>query len=124
MVRITAPLLSQSASGTIAGRLTFETRNGRAYVYDKKRGKGYTLNGHTAGYGRNKYGSSYYGYTGKTTTQGGQKQGAQRVIFLSGWAAWALLSDEEKMILSDEARPLQITGANLFLKRYMDAHTL
>lgn len=119
MAHVTAPLGSFQATGTIGKLLTFETRNRRNIVYSKKTKTGYIIAGKLAGFGNNKYGAFFYGYHGRASRTGSQAQGARRVIFLAGWAAYALLTDEQKAVLSREAETKHMTGANLFISRYM-----
>jgi len=124
MAILSAPFLSQSASGTVGCFFTVEKRGAVQYAYKKKAKAGYTLTGLSAGFGHNLYGASFFGYTGRASRTGSQAQGARRVVFLAGWTAYALLTPDEKAILSEEARVYRVTGANLFMRRWLQDHRL
>jgi len=57
----------------------------------------------------------YYNPTNPQT----EPQQSWRAQFTAGWEAYALLTDEEKMLLSRQARLLQISGPNLFMRRWL-----
>lgn len=45
-----------------------------------------------------------------------------RAIFATGWEAYALLTPDEKVILSKEARNYRMTGPNLFMRRFLQSN--
>ena len=120
MAKVRGALLSQTATGTVAGHITFEKRGGAQYVYEKKRGSGGVFLGALAGYGQNLEGASVFGYSGRLSRLGSALQPVRKLFFLSGWGAYAVLSPSEKVILSSEARALRVSGANLFMRRWLE----
>lgn len=46
-----------------------------------------------------------------------------RAIFAAGWVEYNTLTDEEKLLLSKKARKLRLGGPQLFLRRWLQAHT-
>lgn len=60
----------------------------------------------------------YYNPSNPQTTA----QQAWRAVFSAGWEAYALLTTDEKMQLSKEARHYRLSGPQLFLKRYLESH--
>lgn len=49
-------------------------------------------------------------------------QQAWRTIFASGWAEYNMLTDEQKVLLSKEARLLRLSGPQLFMRRWLQAN--
>jgi hypothetical protein len=45
-----------------------------------------------------------------------------RSVFAAGWDAYNLLTPDEKVLLSKEARKYRMTGANLFMRRFLQAN--
>lgn len=119
MPKVTAPMLSESARGHLGGVLTAYRHTGRAYIIEKRKRRGLFFP-HKAGYGCTEYGASFYGFSpGRYVSRGSERQDVQRESFAQVWVAYALLTTEQKALLSDEARTLQMTGANLFMSRWL-----
>jgi hypothetical protein len=49
-------------------------------------------------------------------------QQAWRGVFAEGWTAYALLTSEEKLLLSRKARLLRMSGPNLFMREWLKAN--
>lgn len=49
-------------------------------------------------------------------------QQAWRSIFAAGWAVYNSLTPDEKALLSKQARKRGLTGANLFMSRWLQSH--
>lgn len=90
MVKITAPLMSQKASGSIGECLTFSARKSGAQVrYQKKQ---------------------------KDRQSAGQL--IQRAWYSQAVAGWLLLDADEKKIYNERAKTLTMTGFNLYIKEF------
>lgn len=92
-------------------------------------------------YGKARYGSSvsYAGIYQKKKTLKGYRvsqmkfyrptnpqtptQQAWRAVFADAWVAYAGLTTDQKLIYSKKARKLRLSGPQLFLKQYLQAHT-
>lgn len=123
MAKISAPLLSLSASGGISNFLSVERRSNKQYIYDKKRTRGFH-NFITAGFGTLRFGVAIFGYSGKISAKTfSADQTSRWFIFSLGWIAYKSLTPTDKMILSNEARELRLTGPNLFMRRWMKSHS-
>lgn len=46
-----------------------------------------------------------------------------RAIFAEGWVEYRLLTDEQKLLLSRQARKLRLSGPQLYFRRWLQAHT-
>ncbi len=51
-----------------------------------------------------------------------ETQQAWRAVLASGWEAYALLTTDEKVLLSKQARLRRMTGPNLFMSRWLQSH--
>jgi len=49
-------------------------------------------------------------------------QQAWRAVFSAGKAAWDVLTSDEKLALNKRARPLKMSGFNLFMREYLLSH--
>lgn len=49
-------------------------------------------------------------------------QQAWRSVFTDGWVQYALLTPDEKALLSSEARRYRMSGPNLFMRRWLQAN--
>jgi len=92
--------------GLIApGRSLFGFFNSACGIYQRKK----TLQGFKTSRMR------FYGPTNPQTTL----QQANRAKIASGWEAYALLTLDEKVLLSKQARLLRLSGPNLFMRRWL-----
>ena len=118
MSQVKSPLFSIKAKGTLGNILTSFEHSGRSYMLIKHKRRGLFV-GKISGFGRIYFGGSFFGYQGlfslKTKSQ---SQPAQRLVFQNAWLAYGLLTTEQKNLLSEEAKNLHMTGANLFMSRY------
>lgn len=105
MVKVTGPLLSISASGTIAHSLTYSKQKNTCYV------KGNRLE---------KVGD--YHFRNKPYTSQTPKQMAVRENFSNAVTEWKNLTEEEKEIYVDLAKGKATTGIALFIKEYMEEY--
>lgn len=91
MVRIKSPLMSQKASGTIAGILTFSDRKtGPQARFQKKQKDKITVDRST-----------------------------QRTLFNEAIGAWNLLNSNEKKEWNVQAKGQNLTGYNLYISIYI-----
>ena len=93
MVKTIGPLLSLDAHGTVAGLLTFSKRRSCKQVRFQKK------------------------QTDVITTA----RTAHRNLFLFAITAWHTLTTEQKETYNVRARPLPITGYNLYIQEYIQA---
>ena len=91
MVKLRGPLMSVDAKGTLGNTLTYQR-----------------------GFGKNRATR-----VPKHRDMQSSKQLTQRFCFQAARDEWAWLSGAEKDDLSDEAEQFQMTGYNLFLRRYL-----
>ena len=92
MVKVKGPLFSLTASGKIAERLVFSVRSSGQQVRFQKKQKDVL--------------------TASRLTQRG--------AYLQGVNAWKILTDNEKMEWITEAKPIQMTGYNLYMQNYLN----
>jgi len=118
MTLVKNPFLSKSARGIFANQLTAFSHAGKSHIILKRQRRG-LFAGLMAGLGRIYLGGSFLGFSGMMSEKTKkQEQGAQRLVFKNAWLAYALLTNEQKKALANEARFLSITGPNLFMSRY------
>jgi len=91
MPKLTGPLLSLKASGSIAKNLTFSERKSGSQVRFQKKQKDVLTSDRVE----------------------------HRARFLEAAAAWNALFEEEKLDYKQRAVSLAMTGYNLFLKEYL-----
>lgn len=92
MAKTKLPLFSLTASGSVAGLLTFSQRNtGQQVRYQRKQKDRYT-----------------------------NSRALQRWRYMEAVNSWNNLDEFEKNHLSMEARGLYMTGYNLHVKRYLE----
>lgn len=91
MAKIKSPLMSQSASGTIAGNITFSVRTSGQQVRFQKKQKD------------------------KITSL----RSDHRTIFSSAITAWNLLTSTQKRSWNIQAKGQNLTGYNLFISIYI-----
>jgi len=48
-----------------------------------------------------------------------ETQQAWRAVLAAGWTEYALLTEDEKVLLSKQARRLRMSGPNLFMRRWL-----
>jgi len=93
MPKLTGPLLSLRASGSVAKNLTYsERKTGSLARWQKKQKDVLT-----------------------------SERVEWRARFLQAVAAWHALTENEKEVYNEEAERLTMTGYNLFLKKYLSA---
>ena len=120
-MQVTGPFQSILAEGHFGGILTGYTHTGRSYIIEKRKRRGLFVS-HRAGYGVTEYGASFYGFAPVSfLARGSEIQGVQRENFKQSWSAYALLTTGEKAQYSKEARNLNMTGANLFMSRWLQS---
>lgn len=91
MAKITSPLLSKTASGSILGLLVFSIRSSGQQVRFQRAQKDIITNARIS----------------------------QRAIYLNAVLAWNTLSQSEKLEWKTEAKKLHFTGYNLFMQNYL-----
>ncbi len=105
MPTIKGPLFSRMAKGHFSDQMTFFRR---LFV------------GQRAGFGRMPFGAYFFGYGGTINPfRGSMAQQERRALFSSCWHAWSLLTTEQKAEYSEEAKSLNMTGANLFMSQFI-----
>ena len=92
MAKLTSPLLSQTASGTIAGVLTFSSRKSGQQVRFQKKQKDVITSARTA----------------------------QRALYSQAVSAWNLLTPTEKSNWTRQAKGQNLTGFNLYISIYLN----
>jgi|GEM_PF-3181754 len=95
MVKVKSPLLSQTASGTIAGVLTFSNRKSGQQVRTQKKQKDVITVARTE----------------------------QRAKYLEAVSAWHLLTPTEKSNWTRNAVGQNMTGYNLFISIFLGEYT-
>lgn len=91
MVLVKSPLLSESASGTIADNLTFSLRDtGQQVRFQKKQKDIFTV-----------------------------PREIQRTLYRQAYEEWNLLAPEDKIMWSKMASSKKMTGYNLYLKTFL-----
>jgi len=119
MAKLQFPLLSLSAVGHFSKNLTFFSHTQRAYVMQRGQKRGLDI-GLFAGFGRMPFGIYFFGYSGRIDElNNSENQILQRSLFSACWLAYANLTTEEKEFLNDEAGVIGLSGANLFMSRYL-----
>lgn len=93
MAKVTGPLLSMEAAGTLGKLLTFTAtgKGHRVYKFSPPRGTG---------------------------------DAGRKAHYAAGCAAWRALDEEGKQGYNESARPLKLTGFNLYMREYMNAYNL
>jgi len=91
MAKITGPLMSVSASGSIAKRLTFSQRKSGQQVRFQKAQKDVITDARTTA----------------------------RANYTLAYTAWGFLNSAEKEVYNDRAKGQQLTGFNLFVKEFI-----
>jgi len=96
MARIKGPLLSQDARGKIAERLVFSLRSSGQQARFQKEQKDVITEARTS----------------------------QRAVYLEAANAWSSLTDLEKLDWEVQAKELDFTGYNLFMRFYLNNYVL
>lgn len=119
MAKLRFPLLSLSAVGHFSKNLTFYSHSRRSYVMQRGQRIGFNI-GLFAGFGRMPLGTYLFGYSGRIDDLNNSfNQILQRSLFSACWIAYAELTNEQKELLNTEAIVLGLSGANLFMSRYL-----
>lgn len=119
MTVLKGPLFSISAKGHFSRDLTFYSHLGRSYTMIQRNRRGLFV-GKIAGFGRMPFGTYLFGYSGRLNDlNNSQAQILQRSLFSACWLAYAQLTTPQKLELDIEAKVLQMSGANLFMSRYL-----
>ncbi len=92
MAKINGPLLSETARGKIAERLVFSLRSSGQQARFQSKQKDIITEARTT----------------------------QRAIYLEAVSAWNILTNSEKQEWKDQAKELNFSGYNLFLKTYIN----
>ena len=91
MAKVTGPLLSVEAKGSIAKNLTFSERKTGSQVRFQKKQKDVLTSDRVE----------------------------HRARFLEAVASWHALTEEEKLTYNQRAKDLMMTGYNLYLREYL-----
>lgn len=119
MAKIQGAFMSIHAEGNFANLLTAFNHSGRAYMMARKGPRKNRKNPGT-GFGLMFYGPSFYGFSGGLSlSSGSQFQDAHRYLFKQSFIAYDALTTEQKEELDVLARPLRITGLNLFTRLFV-----
>lgn len=116
---IIGPLLSISAKGHFSDQMTFFRHSNRNYLMPKRSSRGLFVS-KNAGFGRMPFGAYFFGYGGHINPKNlSIAQNERRALFSASWDAYARLSPEQKIELAEQAKFLNMTGANLFTSRFI-----
>lgn len=121
MAKVKNAFFSLDASGSLAKKMTAFGHSGKSYMMYSKRSRGVLVE-RTAGLGRMYRGVSFYGFIGKYNVRNSsQIQNARRMVFSRALRSYKSLSPSQKQFLTDSAKTLNITGANLYTSNIMDS---
>lgn len=116
---VKAPLFSITAKGHFSDQMTFFRHTNRNYLMPKRSIRGLFVSP-KSGFGRAPFGSYFFGYSGRINNKNlSIAQNERRALFSTCWNAWALLTTEQKNVYRENARSLNMTGANLFMSEFI-----